>query len=190
MKFNTVFYFIYLYSYLCVISYCFMFIDNMLEIILNIWYRIQYASQFKVFVPRWSLYFKFIIIILLIYIFQCIIKCEDLIEEHIYHSFLSLFHLKDWVIIYENCFTVFGVHKFIIHFWHYDFIELIILLHFFLVISFPWYKEYIKWRTWLHKFSDRLSAVICARAIDNLWSIFVGVNIVRCKAKSEGRPFQ
>ena len=60
----------------------------------------------------------------------------------------------------------------------YNFIEFIILLYTFLVISFARYKEYIIYLISFSKFSDVLPALTCVRAIDNLWSICLGVNIL------------
>ena len=34
-----------------------------------------------------------------------------------------------------------------------------------------------------------LPALTCLGAIDNLWSIYLGVNILRSEFKSEGHPF-
>ena len=65
----------------------------------------------------------------------------------------------------------------------YKFIEFIILLHTFLVISFAGYREYIVCLISFSKFSDVLPAVTCERAIGLEVSILSGV------AKSEGRPF-
>ena len=61
----------------------------------------------------------------------------------------------------------------------YNFIEFIILIYTFLVISFAQYKEYIICLISFSKFSDVLPAFTCARAIGNLWSICLEVNILR-----------
>ena len=47
----------------------------------------------------------------------------------------------------------------------------------FLVTSFDRYKEYIIYLISFSKFSDVLHAYTCARAIGNLWSACLGVNI-------------
>ena len=60
---------------------------------------------------------------------------------------------------------------------YYAFIGFIILLYIFLVISFAWYKEYMIWRISFSNGSKVLPAFTCARAIGNLWSICLGVNI-------------
>ena len=60
----------------------------------------------------------------------------------------------------------------------YNFIWFIILLYTFLVISFSQYKEYMIFLISFNMFSDVLSAFTCASAIDNLWSICLGVNIL------------
>ena len=49
----------------------------------------------------------------------------------------------------------------------YKFIEFIILLYTFLVISFFRYKEYMIWRISFSKFSDMLPAFTYAKAIGN-----------------------
>ena len=61
---------------------------------------------------------------------------------------------------------------------------MIISLHTFSVIFFAWYKEYyyhlknIIWWISFTKCSDKLPALTCARAIGNLWSIYLGVSIL------------
>ena len=61
----------------------------------------------------------------------------------------------------------------------YNIIEFIILLHTFLLISFARYREHITCLILVSKFSDVLTGFTCARAIDNLWSFCLGVNILR-----------
>ena len=65
----------------------------------------------------------------------------------------------------------------------YNCIEFIILLCNFLVIPLSRYKEYICLISF-SKFSNVLPAFICTSAIGNLWSIWLGVNILSCIAKS------
>ena len=60
-----------------------------------------------------------------------------------------------------------------------NFIEFIILLYIFLVISFAWYKEYINFLILHSKFSDILRAFTCVRTIGNLSSVCLKVNILR-----------
>ena len=60
----------------------------------------------------------------------------------------------------------------------YNFIEFIILLCTFLVIYFSWSKDYIIYLISFGKFSDVFPAFKLARAIGNLWSICLGVNIL------------
>ena len=60
----------------------------------------------------------------------------------------------------------------------YNFIELITLLYTPLVVSFSLYKEYMIWQNSLGKFSGVLTAFTCARAIANLCSVCLGVNIL------------
>ena len=54
----------------------------------------------------------------------------------------------------------------------YNFIEFIVLLHTFLVISFARYKDYVISPILFSKFSDLLPTFTCASAIGNPWSIF------------------
>ena len=79
-----------------------------------------------------------------------------------------------WII----CFTVFRFHKYSIHFLYYTFIEFIILLYTFLVISFGRYKKYLSCLISFKKFLDVLPAFTCASAIGNLSSICLGVSIL------------
>ena len=65
-------------------------------------------------------------------------------------------------------------------FLYFGFIECIILLYTFLVISFVQYKEYIIGLISFFKFSNVLHDFTCASAIGNLWIICVGVNTVIC----------
>ena len=62
----------------------------------------------------------------------------------------------------------------------YNLTEFIILLYTFLAISFSLYKEYIIYLVSFSKFSDVLPAFTCTRAIANIWSICLGVNILIC----------
>ena len=70
----------------------------------------------------------------------------------------------------------------------YNFIDFIILLYTFFVISFYRYKEYMICLISFSKVAYVLPAFTCARAIGNLWSIFLGVNNLMLLAKSGGRP--
>ena len=58
----------------------------------------------------------------------------------------------------------------------------------FLVIYFARYREHIIWRISFSRFSDVLPPFTWARAIGNLWSICLGVNILIHVAKSEKCP--
>ena len=66
--------------------------------------------------------------------------------------------------------------------------EFITLLYTFLVIYFARYKEYMIRMISFSQSSNVLPAFTCARAIGNLSSICLGVNILSSIAKSEGRP--
>ena len=61
----------------------------------------------------------------------------------------------------------------------YTFIEFIMFLYAFLVISFFQYKEYIIYLILFSNFSKVLSAFTCASAIGNLWSICWRIKILR-----------
>ena len=52
------------------------------------------------------------------------------------------------------------------------------LLYTFLVTCFDWYKEKTVCLISFNIFSELLLAFTCARAIGNLWSIYLGVNIL------------
>ena len=52
------------------------------------------------------------------------------------------------------------------------------MLYTFLVTSFALYKECMICLISFNKFSDVMPAFTCARAIGNLWSISLGVNIL------------
>ena len=60
----------------------------------------------------------------------------------------------------------------------YNFIEFIILLYTFLVISVAQYKEYITCLIVFIKFSNVLPAFTCANIIGSLWSIYSGAFIL------------
>ena len=99
-------------------------------------------------------------------------KCLDLIKQHIYFFSLSLFYLKDWVIVCEDqIFLLFPGLTNIVFILFYNFIEFIILFYTFLVISFAPYKECIICLISFSTFSDVLPAFTCARAISNLWNL-------------------
>ena len=69
--------------------------------------------------------------------------------------------------------------KNVVSIFYCTFIAFIILLYTFLVISFDWYKEYMIYMIWFSKFSDVLPAFTFVKAICNLWSICLEVNILR-----------
>ena len=60
------------------ISECFVFFDDILGIILNIWHWIITIWQYKLIIPRQSYYFKFIAFVLLPYIFPYVLNRQDL----------------------------------------------------------------------------------------------------------------
>ena len=91
-----------------------------------------------------------------------------MIEQQIYHFFLNLFFLKDLsgsdILLFIEFINIVSV-------LFYKFIEFIILLYTFLVISFAWYKKYMICLISFSKFSDVLPAFTCPKAIGNLWGI-------------------
>ena len=76
----------------------------------------------------------------------------------------------------------------IISILYYTFIEFITLLYTFSLNSLTRYKEYMIYLFSFNKFSEILPALACARAIGNLWSICLWVNILKHVAKTKGRP--
>ena len=101
-----------------------------------------------------------------------------MIKQHIYHFFKFILskRLSNGPRVSEV--LLFSEFMNIVSILFYNFIEFIILLYTFLVISFAGYKEYRICLISFSTFSDVLPACTCARAIDNLWSICVGVNIL------------
>ena len=82
-------------------------------------------------------------------------------------------------------FPVFRIHKYSIHSVFIIFLNSL-LLYTFLVISFARYKEHKIWQISFGKFSDVLPNFTCASAVGNFYCICLGLNILRCPAKSEG----
>ena len=87
-----------------------------------------------------------------------------------------------------RCFTIFRIHKYSTHFCITPLLNSLYCYRCFLVISFDWYKEYMICLILFSKFSDVLLPITWTRAIGNLWSICLGVNILNRVDKSEGRP--
>ena len=120
--------------------------------------------------------------------------------SHIYHFSLSLFYLWDWVIVWRlnvsddwgSDVSLFLEFINIVSILFYNFIEFIIWLYTFLVISFALHKKYKISLISISKLSDVLPAFTYGRAIDNFWNICLGINILshaRSKrAKSKGCP--
>ena len=79
-------------------------------------------------------------------------------------------------------------NSYIVSILFYNFIQFIILLYTFLVISFARYREYIICLISFSKFLDVLPASTCASAIGNLSRMCFEANIFSRVAKSEGRP--
>ena len=98
----------------------------------------------------------------------------SMIKQHMDPFTLSILYLKEWVIGLDVLlFTEFINIVFILY---YTFVEFIMLLYTFLVISFARYKEYITCQISFSKFSDVSLAFAYARAIANLWCICLAVN--------------
>ena len=101
-----------------------------------------------------------------------------MIKQHIYHYYLSLF----FSVILSN--NVSGSHVLLfLEFTNLVFTFILFLYWipyiaiFFLVISFSRYKEYMVYLISFSNFSNVLPAFVCERAIGNLWSVCLGVNI-------------
>ena len=73
-KNNPIINFIYIDMHRSIICYSFMFLDNVLKIIPNIWNRIWSIRQIKFIIPIWSRNFKFIVVICRFNVFSCIIN--------------------------------------------------------------------------------------------------------------------
>ena len=80
-------------------------------------------------------------------------------------TFLSLL-FKLILSVRIKCFTILRIHKYGILF--YNFIEFLMSLYTFLVISFARYRECRICLISFSKFSDVLPAFTCAKAIDDL----------------------
>ena len=61
-----------------------------------------------------------------------------------------------------RCFTIFIIHKYSIYFLYYKYIEFIILLYNYLLISFAQYKKYVICVVSFSKFSDVLPTIVSA----------------------------
>ena len=95
-----------------------------------------------------------------------------MVKQHIYHFSLSLFYLKDWVIVYQDqIFTVFIIHN-VVFILYYNYQWIHYMLCTFLVILFSQNKQYMIWQL-----SDILSLFISASAINDLSRICVELKI-------------
>ena len=97
---------------------------------------IQPSRTLKFIIPRWSWYFKFIVFIRLFWICPCIVMLW--FDKAIY---LSLLYLRDQVLACVD-------RKYSIHFVFY-----LYWIHY-IVISLPWYKEFIIWPISFSTFPD------------------------------------
>ena len=86
-------------------------------------------------------------------------KCYDLVKQFIYHFQLNLFYPERMSSSLRKC----DISEFIniVSILLYKFIEFVIMLYIFLVISFAGYKEYIISLISFSKFSDVLPAFTC-----------------------------
>ena len=102
-----------------------------------------------------------------------------MIKQHVYHLFFKFILSKSLSnSLWGSDFLLFSEFINIVSILFYNFIEFIILLYTFLVISFVQYRKYINWLISFSKFSDVLPAFNWASAIGNHWSICLGVNIL------------
>ena len=94
-------------------------------------------------------------------------KCYDLVKQFIYHFQLNLFYPERMSSSLRKCdILLFSELINIVSILFYKFIEFIIMLYTFLVISFAGYKAYIISLISFSKFSDVLPAFTCV--INNL----------------------
>ena len=105
-------------------------------------------------------------------------KCWGLIKQHVYHLCFKFVLSKSLSnSLWGSDVLLFSEFINIVSILFYNFIEFIILLYTFLVISFVRYRKYINWLISFSKFSDVLPAFNWSSAIGNHWSICLGVNI-------------
>ena len=109
-----------------------------------------------------------------------------MIKQHSYHFSLSLFICNNlwgsYILLYLEFVNIVST-------LHLTFIEFIILLYTFKVISFAWYKEYMIRQILFNNFSDVLPACTRGGATCNLQNICLWVNILCYVAMFQGRPF-
>ena len=103
-------------------------------------------------------------------------------DEATYLSLLFKFYLSERLSnsLWGSDVLLFSEFINIVFILFYNFIEFIIFLHTFLVISQAQYKEYLICIISFGKFPDILNDFTCARAIDNLWIICSMDNILSC----------
>ena len=95
-------------------------------------------------------------------------RYQDLINQSIFHSLLSLFYQRDWVVsIMIRCFTIFRIYKHNIHFVLYIHWIYHIFMHFFSNFFNPVQKN-IFCRISFSNFWDVLPKCTCASAFDSL----------------------
>ena len=76
LKYNSVLNSIQVYLNGCLIIQNLMLFDHVFKIVLNVWYRIRFIRQFKLFIPYCSWYFKFIVSVRIFYIVPCVVHTE------------------------------------------------------------------------------------------------------------------
>ena len=124
----------------------FMFLDNLLSIILNIWYIIWSIRQFKFIIPCWRWHFKFIVSVWLFCLFTMNNKCYELIKQHIYNSSVRL-SIRVWGWEVLLIFEFINIVSILFY------IAFTVFLYTFL-ICFAGYEEYMIWRIPFSKLSD------------------------------------
>ena len=90
------------------------------------------------------------------------------LDKATYLSFRFKFHLSERFNLWASHVLLFPDFINIVSILFYDFIEFIVLLYIFLIISFARYKEHNICLILFSKFSDVLPGFTCARAISNL----------------------
>ena len=168
------------FTYICmdgltVFLQCFFNIHSKQSSISDIWYDLLGNSNYSFHVG--TIILNFCSYITFLY-FSMYSTCWYLIKQHIYHFSLSLFFSvrfsnSQWVsdvllfLEFINLVFIFALQFYWIHY----------IVKYLLSNFFSQYKGYVICIIPFSKFSDVLPPFTCARAISNLWSICLGVNI-------------
>ena len=113
------------------------------------------------------------------YIFPCIAKGKVWYSNIFINIFRFILSARLSNSLWGSVVLLFSEFINIVSTLFYNFIEFIILLDTFLVIFFSRCKEYIIFLIIFSKFSGELLAFTCAKDFGNLWSICLGVDILK-----------